>query len=75
MIYVLFILFCHDVLSLYIYLRPTMTFEDSSVETLFDIVVGLIHMRELEFDAHNNEDESALLSEKNGNLSIVKYTW
>ena len=44
-----------------IYLRPTMTFEDSSVETIFDIVVGLMHMRELELDARNTEDESALL--------------
>ena len=51
-----------------------MTFEDSSVGTIFDIVVGLIHMRELEFDAHD-EDESALLSEKKENLSTVKYTW
>ena len=55
-----------------IYLRPTMTFEDSSVETIFDIVVGLMHMRELEFDARNDEDESALLSsEAKENLSIV----
>ena len=49
-----------------------MTFEDSSVETIFDIVVGLMHMRELELDARNNADESALLSsEAKENLSIV----
>ena len=49
-----------------------MTFENSSVETIFDIVVGLMHMRELEFDARNNADESALLSsEAKESLSIV----
>ena len=44
-----------------------MGFEESSVETIFDIVAGLIHMGELEFEAHD-EDESAMLSEEEENL-------
>lgn len=49
--------------------RPpkTMGFEDSSIQTIFDIVAGLIHLGELEFEAQD-EDEAAILSEDEENM-------
>ena len=43
-----------------------MGFEDSSVQTIFDIMAGLIHLGELEFDSQE-EDEAAMLAEDEDN--------
>ncbi|CAM9769459.1 unnamed protein product [Choristocarpus tenellus] len=42
-----------------------MGFDDERIMTIFDIVAGLIHLGEVEFEA-NSEDESAKLSEEDG---------
>ncbi|CAM9751488.1 unnamed protein product, partial [Ectocarpus sp. 12 AP-2014] len=48
----------------------TMGFEDSSIQTIFDIMAGLIHLGELEFEA-NEEDEAAMLSEEEENQECM----
>lgn len=47
--------------------QQTMGFDESSVETIFDITAGLIHIGELEFEAQD-EDEAAMLSEEEENM-------
>lgn len=47
--------------------QQTMGFDENSMETIFDITAGLIHMGELEFEAQD-EDEAAMLSEEEENM-------
>lgn len=44
-----------------------MGFEEELVQSIFDIIAGLIHMGELEFDS-NPDDEAAILSEEEENM-------
>lgn len=39
-----------------------MGFDENSIRTIFDIMAGLIHMGELEFEA-NEQDEAAMLAD------------
>lgn len=39
-----------------------MGFDPENVQTIFDIIAGLIHLGELEFES-NADDEAAILSE------------
>ncbi|CAM9590046.1 unnamed protein product [Ectocarpus fasciculatus] len=48
----------------------TMGFEASSIQTIFDIMAGLIHLGELEFEA-NEEDEAAMLSDEEENQECM----
>lgn len=44
-----------------------MGFDPKYVQTIFDIIAGLIHLGELEFEA-NSEDEAAILSDDEDNV-------